>query len=164
MRCPNCDGQLTTVLDSRPTPDGMTRRKRGCALCGETFWTLERPEYSDDNDYGADAYQREAMRTASGMTGGMTSKGLILNGVMGLNGEAGECIDLVKKHEFQGHSLDRAHLALELGDVAWYLAVTAQGIGYRLSDILRLNAAKLRKRYPDGFTSDNSIHRAKGDL
>lgn len=40
-------------------------------------------------------YQKAAMRTASGMV----QKDLILNGVMGLNGESGECIDLVKKHK-----------------------------------------------------------------
>lgn len=41
----------------------------------------------------------------------------ILNGLMGLNGEAGECIDILKKHLFQGHDLDREHMAKELGDV-----------------------------------------------
>ena len=111
----------------------------------------------------ADEYQKEAMRTASGMAGGDTPKGLMLNGVMGLNGEAGECIDLVKKSLFQGHELDKEHLAKELGDVAWYLAVCAQGIGYKLSEILRMNTDKLRKRYPDGFEAERSQHREEGD-
>lgn len=48
-----------------------------------------------------DIYQEEAMRTAAGMYGD-----LLQNGVMGLCGEAGECIDIVKKHLFQGHELD----------------------------------------------------------
>ena len=74
----------------------------------------------------ANDYQRAAMRTASGMQYSLfddPNKGLLLNGVMGLNGEAGECIDIVKKSLFQGHEIDREHLIEELGDTAWYIAV-----------------------------------------
>ena len=46
---------------------------------------------------------------------------ILENGLMGLRGEAGEAIDILKKFLFQGHSLDMKHLAKELGDVAWYL-------------------------------------------
>ena len=88
----------------------------------------------------------------------------IINGVMGLNGEAGECIDIVKKHLFQGHDLDTDHLAKELGDVAWYLAVTADAIGYNLETILQMNISKLKARYPNGFVSDRSTNREKGDI
>lgn len=86
-----------------------------------------------------DIYQEEAMRTAAGMYGD-----LLQNGVMGLCGEAGECIDIVKKHLFHGHELDKEHLAKELGDVAWYLAVTAEAIGYDLNTILQMNVKRLR--------------------
>ena len=68
-------------------------------------------------------------------------------------------IDIYQKCLFQGHELDRAHLAEELGDVAWYLAVAAKGLGYDLSDIFNMNIAKLRKRYPDGFDADKSVNR-----
>ena len=88
----------------------------------------------------------------------------IINGVMGLNGEAGEAVDLVKKHLFQGHELDKEHLAKELGDVAWYLAATADAIGYDLETIFQMNIDKLRARYPDGFDADKSIHRSEGDV
>lgn len=101
-------------------------------------------------------YQTETLRTASGMCDNYP---MILNGVLGLGGESGECLDIVKKHLFQGHDLDREHLAEELGDVAWYLAVSAYAIGYDLESVLRMNVDKLRKRYPDGFDSDRSINR-----
>lgn len=101
-------------------------------------------------------YQREALRTANGNT--------LVNGVMGLCGESGECIDIVKKHLHQGHDLDTEHLAKELGDVAWYLAITADAIGYDLETILQLNVEKLRSRYPDGFDSELSKHRKDGDI
>ena len=100
-------------------------------------------------------YQRCAMRTASALT--VTD--LILNGVMGLNGEAGECIDVVKKKMFQGHTLDREKLIDELGDVLWYAAITCQGLGTDLDTVMQHNVDKLRRRYPDGFDADRSIHR-----
>lgn len=104
-------------------------------------------------------YQKAAMRTA----GTFNKKALLVNGVMGLNGESGECIDAVKKHHFQGHPLDLEHMAKELGDVAWYLAVTAYAIGYNLDDIFQMNVDKLLARYPDGFDAERSLHRQAGD-
>ena len=101
-------------------------------------------------------YQKEALRTASGMS---KEYPLILNGVLGLGGESGECLDIVKKHLFQGHELDTEHLAEELGDVAWYLAVSAHAIGMDLESILQGNVDKLRRRYPDGFDVERSVHR-----
>ena len=106
-------------------------------------------------------YQVEAMRTASGMN---QDYPMLLNGVMGLAGESGECVDLMKKHLFQGHELDKEHLAKELGDVAWYLAVSAHCLGYKLEDVLRMNVTKLRKRYPNGFDPDRSTKRESGDI
>lgn len=83
---------------------------------------------------------------------------------MGLNGEAGECIDILKKHLFQGHDLDVDHIAKELGDVAWYLAISAHAINYDLDSIMAANIAKLQARYPDGFDAEHSRNRAKGDI
>lgn len=85
--------------------------------------------------------------------------GLLINGLMGLNGEAGECIEILKKHLFQGHELDKEHLAEELGDVLWYIAVSARAIGYDLSDIVKMNVVKLINRYPNGFEAERSVNR-----
>ena len=108
-------------------------------------------------------YQKAAMRTASGVCAA-TPENLLLNGVMGLNGEAGECIDMVKKHLFQGHELNKDKLVKELGDVAWYLALGATTIGYDLETILQMNVDKLMERYPDGFDPEKSLHRKPGDV
>lgn len=83
----------------------------------------------------------------------------INNGVMGLNGEAGECIDIVKKWTYQGHSLDVDNFIEELGDVLWYIAECATGLGYNLDDIATRNIDKLKKRYPKGFDAEKSMHR-----
>ena len=106
-------------------------------------------------------YQQLALRTEPKIP---ESSQRLLNGLMGLNGEAGEAIDLLKKHLFQGHWLDEVHIAKELGDVAWYLAVSADALGYKLEDIFKMNIEKLKNRYPEGFDTENSVHRAKGDI
>lgn len=106
-------------------------------------------------------YQKAALRTESGMS---KEYPRLLNGLMGLNGEAGECIDILKKHLFQGHALDAEHMAKELGDVAWYLAVSADAIGYDLETVMHMNVDKLKARYPDGFDTEHSLHRSKNDI
>ena len=101
-------------------------------------------------------YQLLAART---INQALDEKELITNGAMGLCGESGEVIDLVKKWRAQGHELDRVHLTEELGDVAWYLAETATAIGAELEDVLRANIEKLMKRYPEGFAAERSVNR-----
>lgn len=106
-------------------------------------------------------YQELAKRT---MNKDLSEKDMLINGVMGLCGESGEAIDIVKKHIGHNHELDKEHLAKELGDVAWYLAETATALGYSLEYIFKMNIDKLKKRYPDGFDSEKSIHRREDDI
>ena len=101
-------------------------------------------------------YQELAMRTCNPELRG---KDLLINGVMGLCGEAGEAIDIVKKHLAQGHTLDREHLIEELGDIAWYLAETATALEIDLDEVFSRNIEKLKKRYPEGFEYDRSRQR-----
>ena len=79
-------------------------------------------------------YQRLAMTT---LNPSLEKKDILINGVMGLCGEAGEAIDIVKKHLAQGHELDREHLIKELGDIAWYLAETATALDVSLEEVLQ---------------------------
>ena len=108
-------------------------------------------------------YQTEALRTAAGMNHPNNDE-ILLNGVMGLCGESGECVDMVKKYRFQGHELDKAHLAKELGDVAWYLAEAATALDVPLETVFQENLDKLRQRYPNGFDTGASVNRKAGDL
>lgn len=104
-------------------------------------------------------YQRLAMKT---LNPDLDKKDVLINGVMGLCGESGEAIDIVKKWLAQGHELDKQKLAKELGDIAWYLAETAYALDIPLEEILRGNIEKLKKRYPEGFSAQRSIDR-EGD-
>jgi NTP pyrophosphatase (non-canonical NTP hydrolase) len=101
-------------------------------------------------------YQKLAMTT---LNPELSEKDVLINGVMGLCGESGEAIDIVKKWLAQGHALDREKLAKELGDICWYLAETATALGLDLEDIMAANIEKLKKRYPEGFDSSRSVNR-----
>lgn len=101
-------------------------------------------------------YQELAQRTSNGE---LDRQGHLFNGVLGLAGEAGECADLVKKHYFQDGRLFVDKLEDELGDVLWYVAETAAALGVTLEELAERNVEKLRKRYPEGFSADRSLHR-----
>lgn len=101
-------------------------------------------------------YQKLAMTT---LNPDLSKKDVLINGVMGLCGESGECIDIVKRHLAQGHELNRKELIKELGDVAWYLAETAFALDVELEEVFSRNIEKLKKRYPEGFSTEKSINR-----
>ena len=101
-------------------------------------------------------YQKLAMTTLNPQ---LSHKDVLINAVMGLCGESGEAIDIVKKHLHQGHDLDREKLIKELGDIAWYLAEAATALDTDLETIFEKNIEKLKARYPEGFAAERSIHR-----
>lgn len=101
-------------------------------------------------------YQIHAQRTSNPNL--MPAEHLI-NAMLGLAGEAGECADLVKKHNYQDGRPVVAALKDELGDVLWYVAEAASCLGLNMDDIADANISKLRARYPDGFSAERSLHR-----
>ena len=106
-------------------------------------------------------YQKAAMAT---LNPALDKKDVLINSVMGLCGESGEAIDIVKKWLMQGHELDREHLIRELGDVAWYLAEAATALAVPLEAVFQGNLDKLRQRFPNGFDTEASVNRKEGDL
>lgn len=101
-------------------------------------------------------YQHLAMRT---LNPALDRQEVLLNSVMGLCGESGEAIDLVKKQRMQGHDLDREKFIAELGDIAWYLAEAATALEIDMETVLKMNIEKLQKRYPNGFSTEKSVKR-----
>ena len=87
---------------------------------------------------------------------------LLSNAALGLCGESGEVADLIKKILYQGHLFDRTvqeKLLNELGDIRWYLELAAIAMDVTMEEIEERNVAKLKARYPDGFSSDRSRNR-----
>jgi NTP pyrophosphatase (non-canonical NTP hydrolase) len=103
-----------------------------------------------------DDYQAAASRTANGK---LTDQERLLDAAAGLAEEAGEILGLVRKHVFQGHPLAVDKLRSELGDALWCLAMAAHSVGARLDEVADGNIAKLRARYPDGYTDSASRER-----
>lgn len=104
---------------------------------------------------GLNDYQYQAGRTAPELA----FKDMLLNMTVGICGEGGELADTIKKHVYHGHDFDREGAAKELGDILWYVANLAEVLEYDLSVIAEMNIEKLRKRYPEGFSTAASIAR-----
>lgn len=90
--------------------------------------------------------------------------GGVLNGCLGLAGESGETLDMVKKWVFHDSELDKDHLKKELGDVMWYVAMICHAMGFDLDDVMQTNIDKLKARYPGGFDTYRANHRERGDV
>jgi len=78
---------------------------------------------------------------------------------LGLTGEAGEVADLLKKVLIHGHDFNREKFIEELGDVVWYVSALAKAKSIPLIEIFKKNLLKLNTRYPNGFSTRESIER-----
>ncbi len=101
-------------------------------------------------------YRQDVFRT---VRPDLEAKDRLLSGALGLCGEAGEVADQLKKHFFHGHPLDQAKLSSELGDVLWYWVLLCDTLGLSMESVVAGNVEKLRRRYPDGFSTEHSINR-----
>lgn len=78
---------------------------------------------------------------------------------IGLGGEAGEVLELIKKGIFHQHGLDHTKLKKELGDVLWYVAALCTRAGLDMSEVMEANIDKLMERYPEGYSAEASQKR-----
>jgi NTP pyrophosphatase (non-canonical NTP hydrolase) len=105
----------------------------------------------DEQEYAA-----EVMRTYAGSDDVLDK--LCLS-ALGLAGETGEVVDMVKKTLYQGHSIDVDRFVDELGDVLWYFALTCSALGLSIEQVMIANVLKLRQRYLYGFDPGRSVGR-----
>lgn len=103
-----------------------------------------------------DGYQQAAART---LNLDLPHREQLSLGALGLAGEGGEVVELIKKALFHGTELPREQLKKELGDVLWYLAAIATTNGLSLSEVAAANIKKLQVRYPGGFSEAASLAR-----
>lgn len=106
-----------------------------------------------------DDYQAAALTTAIYPNRGTN----FVYPVLGMVGEAGEVAEKVKKVIRDGGGVltdpDREKIALELSDVAWYVAVLAAELDYNLSEIFQMNLDKLASRAQRGVLSGSGDNR-----
>ena len=88
---------------------------------------------------------------------------MLLHATTGLASEAGEFAGLLQK-TYQGHEYDREHAIKELGDCCWMIAEACTALDVTMEEVMQGNIDKLKKRFPDGFDSERSLHRAQGDV
>ena len=103
-----------------------------------------------------DEYQKGVKQTAN--TAGKKVERLC-NWSMGLTGECGEVVDILKKSIFHGHELDKHHVLEELGDVLYYLTIMTDELGASLEQVAEMNNKKLMARYEGGFSKKKSKER-----
>jgi NTP pyrophosphatase (non-canonical NTP hydrolase) len=101
-------------------------------------------------------FQESCIRT---MNKDLSFRDQIGNAALGLNGEAGEAAEVIKKFLYQGHELDKEKAAKELGDTLFYLGLFAHMLGTSLEEIATNNIYKRYSRYPNGFKAEDSIKR-----
>lgn len=78
---------------------------------------------------------------------------------LGISGEAGEVIDLIKKSIYYNKPLDRSKVIEELGDLMFYIVNLASALNIPMSTVLRMNIEKLYERFPNGFSKEEAIER-----
>lgn len=98
-----------------------------------------------------DEYQKRALTTVISSSDAFKDS---LHWVLGINGEAGEVAEKVKKiiRDQDGVMTEQDKLSLgkEIGDVLWYLAVFAHDLGLSFDNIANENLAKLKSRQARG--------------
>ena len=99
-----------------------------------------------------DSFQQSTRRT-------WNPESSLPNAALGLAGETGELVDIIKKYLYHGHEYNRENVVSELSDVMYYVAVIADWFGITLSEVAEYNIEKLRQRYPDGFSEERSRER-----
>ena len=71
---------------------------------------------------------------------------------LGIAGEAGDVASCIKK-TFAHNNDQRAGIRENIGDTLWYAASICNFFGWDMQEILNENVAKLKKRFPNGFTA-----------
>lgn len=134
-----------------------------CAICveplGKSALSSSAPEETTIVRTFA-LYQTLATKTSS-MNGNSPIRERVAMAAMGLSGEAGEAIDYIKKVMFHGHDLDKDRLTKEMGDVLWYLSELCECFELKMEDVAAKNIAKLKQRYPQGFSVEASRNRVE---
>lgn len=106
-------------------------------------------------------YQQLAMRTCSIPYD--KKEDMLIHAIFGLNSEAGEAAGIIQK-VYQGHKFDREHMMKELGDCLWMIAEACAALDTDVDTVMQMNIEKLKKRFPDGFDPEKSLHRKVGDI
>ena len=105
-------------------------------------------------------FQKETQRTLNYLSSDKDRLGEL---GMGLSGEVGELVNIIKKKIYHHHNVDIKDIKEEMGDILWYLSNIANEYNIGLDEVMGGNIEKLKKRYPDGYTQEDSVNRKDKD-
>ena len=88
-----------------------------------------------------------------------TKETRIQQGIIGAASETGELLDALKKHMFQDRPINVANIKEECGDLWFYMTELMAAVDTNIFEVMKMNVAKLKQRYPDGFNTQKSIDR-----
>ena len=139
----------------------------GMTAVGTTFG------YDCNRELSLNEYQRQSMRTAttpesergrefqtSGFGLGLAREAAeVLELAVKLAIKAGSASDLLKKQIHHEHGMEAETMKKELGDVLWYVQGIAARYGLTLEEVAQRNIDKLKRRYPEGWTREDSVNR-----
>lgn len=83
-----------------------------------------------------------------------------MHAAIGISGEAGELLDMVKKSWVYGKPIDRENAIEELGDIEFYMQVMRTRLCVSREAVIEANRDKLELRYPSGYTDEAALRRA----
>lgn len=102
-------------------------------------------------------YQKLSIRT---INQNISKDSRVMESLLGIGTESGEILDIFKKSNYHNHGdVDIEKLKDELGDLLWYISTLSYYYDINLSDIMEFNINKLKKRYPKGFSFEDSKNR-----
>ena len=146
---------MTKQVTFAKTPLALALLLALCSIAQAEPVILEDKTYDEDTTINSsagliysqdfDQYQNAAKRTLYG------NEQVLTNCALGLAGESGQVVDLVKNYTFRGRKLDRQQLIHEMGDVLWYLSQIAEWADIPFDEVAKTNINELNKRYPQGF-------------
>ena len=83
----------------------------------------------------------------------------LMHAALGIAGEGGEVVDLIKKSVINGKPLDITEMTKELGDLEFYIGLLRSVLQIDRDVVLQMNIEKLRQRYLDGYSDQASADR-----
>lgn len=82
----------------------------------------------------------------------------LTHAALGCFTEAAELLEPIKA-QYETGAMDRVNFGEEIGDLEWYQAIGFNATGVTEASVREKNIAKLKKRYPEKFTSDAAVTR-----
>ena len=153
--CPGCKRENQNQISSHDHDENCD-----CAVCDDM-----RIRKTLANDSLTKRYEKDVIRTETPITADVIDRMSnpqtirLLHAAMGLATEAGELLDMLKRHYFYGTDIDFGNAKEEGGDTMFYIGLLVSSIQSGIDELMKSNMAKRQIRYPNGFSKNHALVR-----